>query len=252
MEINKIYNEDCIETMKRMPNNFIDLTVTSPPYNMRLRVCKNGYVKRTEQKHFSKKYKHFDDAIPINDFYQFHSKVLTELIRTSKLICYNFQIVTGSKWAFFKMIGDFNDYIKDIIIWDKGFGQPAMSRNVLNSCYEMILILENDKTPGRLIKNSTFKRGEMDNILRIGRGKKISEIHSATFPEKLVSELINMFSKEGDLIYDPFMGSGTTAKVAILSNRRYMGSEISEEYCKIAEERINQTIHKQIKLEDLF
>lgn len=238
--INQIHNENCLETMARMPDNFVDLVVTSPPYNMRTRIRNGEYTTREKKEHFSKKYKHFDDAMPIEDFYSFHSKVLHELLRVSKIVCYNFQIVTGSKEAFFKIIGDFSRNIKDIIIWDKGSGQPAMHKMVLNSCYEMILILEDDKMCGRAIQNSKFNRGEMNNILRIGRGKKIVDGHSAVFPEKLARELIIAFSEEFNLIYDPFMGSGTTAVAAISENRNYIGSEISSEYVKVAEKRISQ------------
>ena len=238
MQLNKIYNEDCLITMAKMPDKFIDLVVTSPPYNMRTRIRNGQYTTREKSEHFSKKYKHFDDALPINDFYEFHSKVLKELLRVSKIVCYNFQIVTGSKEAFFKIIGDFNKDIKDIIVWDKGGGQPAMHSQVLNSCYEMILVLEDDKKCGRVIQNAKFKRGEMNNVLRIGRGKKVSDIHSAIFPEQLPFELINAFSEKGLLVYDPFMGSGTTAIVASKLDRSYIGSEISTEYCSIAEERI--------------
>jgi len=225
--------------MARMPDNFVDLTVTSPPYNMRTRIRNGKYTTREKSDHFSKKYKHFDDAMPIEEFYEFHSKVINELLRVSQIVCYNFQIVTGSKEAFFKIIGDFNKHIKDIIIWDKGHGQPAMHERVLNSAYEMVLILEDDKKCGRVIQNATFKRGEMSNVLRLGRGKKISEIHGSIFPEELPLQLIQSFSNEGDLIYDPFMGSGTTALAAIKSKRNWIGSEISQEYVELANKRLD-------------
>jgi site-specific DNA-methyltransferase (adenine-specific) len=64
--------------------------------------------------------------------------------------------------------------------------------------------------------------------------------HPAMFPESLCEKHIQTWSNECDLIYDPFMGSGTTAKMAILNNRKYIGSEISEEYCKIIETRIKE------------
>ena len=140
-----LINNDSLKELVKLAPGAIDLTVTSPPYNMRTRIRDGEYTTREKSEHFSNKYKHFDDAMPIHDFYIFHSKILNELLRVSKVVCYNFQIVTGSKEAFFKIIGDFNKYIKDIIIWDKGSGQPAMHANVLNSCYEMILVLEGDK-----------------------------------------------------------------------------------------------------------
>jgi len=242
MEINKLYNENCLETLGKMPDKFVDLVVTSPPYNMRTRIRNGEYTTREKNEHFSKKYKHFSDDLPINEFYSFHTKVLNELLRVSKIICYNFQIVTGSKEAFLKIIGDFNKDIKDIIIWDKGQGQPAMHGQVLNSCYEIILILEDDKKAGRAIQNAKFNRGEMNNILRLGRGKSISNIHGAIYPEMLAGILIKAFSEEGNLIYDPFMGSGTTGIASLKLNRKWIGSEIIEEYCEIANKRIKNCI----------
>jgi len=243
IEINKIYNESCLETLLRIPDKFVDLVITSPPYNMRTRIRNGKYTSREKGEHFSKKYKHFSDDLPIDEFYSFHSKILSELLRVSKIVCYNFQIVTGSKEAFFKIIGDFNKDIKDIIIWDKGMGQPAMHEMVLNSCYEIILILEDDKKAGRVIQNAKFKRGEMNNILRIGRGEKIVEGHNAVFSEILVGKLMKAFSKEFNLIYDPFMGSGTTAIVANKLNRNWIGSEITKEYFELANKRFEQ--HKK-------
>ena len=230
---------DCLEVMKTLPDDSIDLTITSPPYNMRTRVRNGKYTTREKSEHFSKKYEHFDDALPMNEFYEFHSKVLNELLRVSKIVCYNFQIVTGSKEAFFKMIGDFNKQIKDIIIRDKNTGQPAMHSNILNSCYEFILIMENDSIAGRHITNAKFKRGEMNNILRVKRGKKVHGSHGAVFPEDLVKELILAFSNEYHTILDPFMGTGTTGVVAKQLNREFIGIELTKEYLNIATARIN-------------
>src|SRR5574344_2044312 len=75
-----------------------------------------------------------------------------------------------------------------------------------------------------------------------GKGKSTKDDfafkHPAMFPEQLANDHIISWSNEGDLVYDPFMGSGTTAKMAILNKRDWIGSEISEEYCKIIERRI--------------
>jgi site-specific DNA-methyltransferase (adenine-specific) len=68
---------------------------------------------------------------------------------------------------------------------------------------------------------------------------KIAFKHPAIFPEKLCRDHILTWSDPGDLVYDPFMGSGTTAKMAKLNKRNYLGSEISSEYCKIIDERLN-------------
>ena len=113
-----------------------------------------------------------------------------------------------------------------------------MNARVLNSSYEMILILENDNKGGRTIQNAKFKRGEMSNIIRVGRGASVKE-HNAVFNEKLLIELVKSFSLEKSLIYDPFMGSGTVAKICKSLNRNWIGSEISKEYCNLIEKRIS-------------
>jgi len=241
MEINKIYNEDCKITLAKMADKSVDLVVTSPPYNMRTRIRNGKYTSREKSEHFSKKYKHFSDDLPIDVFYEFHKNTLQELLRVSKVVCYNFQIVTGSKEAFFKIIGDFSQYIKDIIIWDKGSGQPAMHENVLNSCYEMILILESDSKCGRVINNAKFERGCMNNILRVGRGKKTNNINSAVFPEELPKILIESFSKKNDVVYDPFAGSGTTLVVAKKLDRYFIGSELIKECYELAIENLKNS-----------
>ena len=241
MELNKVYLGDCLDLMPHIKSKSIDMVLTSPPYNMRTRIRNGKYTAREKSEHFSKKYKHFGDDLPIDEFYSFHKSCIVEMLRISKVVIYNFQIVTGSKEAFLKIIGDFNKDIKDIIIWDKGFGQPAMHEKVLSSAYEILLIMEDDKKCGRVIQNATFKRGEMQNILRIGRGKKISEIHSAIFPEKLAEEMIKNFSNEGDIILDPFAGSGTVGKIAKQLNRNYILIEKEPEYVKICNDRLALT-----------
>jgi len=238
----QIIHGDCLEVMKDIPDKSIDLIFTSPPYNMRTRIRNGKYTTREKSEHFSKKYKHFGDDLPIEDFYIFHKSCIIQMLRVSKVVVYNFQIVTGSKEAFFKIIGDFNKDIKDIIIWDKGFGQPAMHEKVLSSAYEILLIMEDDKKCGRVIQNATFKRGEMQNILRIGRGKKMSDIHSAIFPEKLAEEIIKNFSNEGDTILDPFAGSGTTGISARNLNRNYILIEKEPEYIDIINKRLRRVM----------
>ena len=71
---------------------------------------------------------------------------------------------------------------------------------------------------------------------------KVAFKHPAIFPEQLANDHIISWSNEGDIVYDPFMGSGTTAKMAILNNRNWIGSEISKEYCEIANERIQKAL----------
>jgi len=241
IEINKIYNENCIETMKNINDQEVDIVITSPPYNMNWRVYKGKYISRQLNDKGSKKYEGFTDNLPVEEFYELHSNILMELLRVSKIIFYNIQIVTGSKRAFFKMIGEFNEHLKDIIIWDKVNSQPAMQKNVLNSQNELILIF-GDNPIGRAFSKVNFERGTLSNIWKIKRGKKISSSHGAVFPEELVNNILINFSNENDLVYDPFMGTGTVAVCSKHLKRNYIGSEISKDYCEIAENRLSEEI----------
>src|ERR1019366_1261582 len=114
IELNKIYNESCLDTMSRMPDDSVDMVITSPPYNMNLRIrsgkhVKGEYTSRQIVKEFSSKYSNFSDNLPIDEFYNLHTLILSELLRVSNDVFYNIQIVTGSKRAFFKLIGDYGD-----------------------------------------------------------------------------------------------------------------------------------------------
>jgi site-specific DNA-methyltransferase (adenine-specific)/modification methylase len=244
IKLDKIYNESCLETLKRIPNNFVDAVITSPPYNMNLRIRKGEYCSRQIVKELSTKYDGFADNIPIKEYNAFHTEVLKELLRVSNLVFYNVQIVTGSKRSIFKMIGDFNEKLKDIIVWDKKHAEPAIQSQVLNRRTELILVFENDYPISRQFRSAVFKRGTLSDIWQIGKNRKrkknTDKTHGAAFPEELVTTIINNFTKDKDVIYDPFLGTGTTAVVAKKLNRRFIGSEILKDYYKIAHKRIRE------------
>jgi len=246
MRKNTIFNQDCLKTMKRMEDSSIDLVVTSPPYNMNLRISNGKYHSRQVTKELTTKYSDFSDNLPIEEFYKLHLQILKELIRVSDLVFYNIQIVTGSKRAFFKIIGDLNEYLKDIIVWDKGHGQPAIGEKVLNRQSELILVFEKDYPVSRQFrKKGKFKRGTLNDVWRISR--ELSKLdHGAVFPEALVEEILKNFSDKGDIIYDPFMGSGTTAVVAKKLERFFIGSEISKKYVEFARKRLKAVNKKRL------
>lgn len=245
IELNKIYNESCLETLKKIPDNFIDLVITSPPYNMNLRIRNGIYCSRQIVKEISTKYEGFADNMPIDEYYKFHSNIMRELLRVSNLVFYVVQVVTGSKRALFKLMGEFNENLKDIIIWDKKYAEPAIQQQVLNRQTELILVFENDYPISRQFRSASFKRGTLNDIWQIDRNrnnkkKGKDKSHGATFPETLVARIIENFSKKGDKIYDPFLGTGTTAVVAKKLKRNFIGSEILKDYCNIANKRVKE------------
>jgi DNA modification methylase len=236
-----IYNGNCQEVIPKLDQKFA-ATITSPPYNMRIRVSNNKYIKRENVDHFSKKYQDFGDDLPIGDYYNIHTDIIFKCLSISDTCFWNIQLVTGSKAAWFDMIGKFSINIKDIVIWDKGSGQPAMHEAVLNRSYEMILIMEGLQIKGRQFAHSTFKRGTMPDVWRIGKQTTHTEGHAASMPIDLPIKIIDNWSKPNDWILDPFGGTGTTARAAKDLGRKCVMIELSEKYCEIAANRMKQEV----------
>lgn len=247
MEINKIYCESNLDTMAKMPDCFVDLTVTSPPY---------------------------DDLRTYNGYSFPFEEIAKELYRVTKQGGVIVWIVgdatvngseTGTSFKqalYFKEMG-FNI---DTNIYQKQNYKPVNAKRYDN-VFEYIFVLSKGqpKTFNPImvekarVKSESGKYRQKDGSMKTSVRKpnelkkatniftysigghiadKIAFEHPAIFPEQLCADHIISWSNEGDLVYDPFMGSGTTAKMAILNNRNYIGSEISKEYCEIAEQRI--------------
>ena len=267
LELNKIYCMDCLEGMKLLPNECIDLTVTSPPYD-NLRTY-NSYI---EQWSFEK--------------FQAIAKELYRVTKQGGVVVWivgdatinGSETGTSFKQALYFMECGFN--LHDTMIYLKnGASFPAgKNSNRYSQVFEYMFVFSKGKpTTANLLKDkpnkwagsSTFgvssnrqknggikkgsKRtvgefGYRNNVWEIPNGKgysasdDIAYEHPAIFPEALAEGHILTWSNEGDLVLDPFMGSGTTAKMALLNNRHFIGFEISEEYCKIAEKRIQKAL----------
>lgn len=251
MEINKIYNENCLDTMARMPDCFVDLSVTSPPYdNLR---DYNGYD--------------FDFEPIAKDLYRVTKQGGVVVWVVGDATVKGSETGTSFRQAlFFKEIG-FN--IHDTMIYQKQNPVPY-HHNRYNPSFEYMFVFSKGKpnTFNPIQQETTWKYKNKKNSFRQKDGSLISKVidcdketkmlnnvwtispvkakdaqnHPAVFPEKLANDHIISWSNEGDLVYDPFMGSGTTAKMATLNNRNYIGSEISKEYYEIAEKRINANL----------
>jgi len=263
IDINKNYNESNLETMAKMPDCFVDLTVTSPPYDG-LRTY-NGY------------------SFPFED-------IARELFRITKdggvvvwvvddATVKGSETLTSFKQAlYFKEIG-FN--VHDTMIYQTN--KPPMNDNRYQKDFEYMFVFSkgkpktfnpimvetlakgvlnkggNRKVNGEKIKrgieNRTGETKVKGNIWYLPRssksGDEYSRKHPATYPEQLANDHIISWSNENDLVYDPFMGSGTTAKMCILNNRNWIGSEMSSEYCNIIEERIKKAWEEKRKEKDL-
>ncbi|MFW9602372.1 MAG: DNA-methyltransferase [Prevotella sp.] len=232
---------DCLERMKEIPDGSVDMILTSPPYNMNLRIRNGKYCSRQIVKELTTKYDAFDDNLPMDEYFEFNKNVLTECLRISDLVFYNVQFLTGNKPALFKLIGHFSDKMKEFIIWDKTTAQPAISNGVMNSQFEVILVLQNSAPESRKFKQATFERGTLSNLWRIPRERSVTKTHGATFPTELANKVITNFSEPHHIIFDPFSGTGTTGLVAKNLNRKFIGIELDDKYFEIAKNRILET-----------
>lgn len=225
MELNKIYKTDCISLLKQTPDNYIHLTVTSPPYNL-------GEKHHTGNNKF-KAYDEYIDDIPEPEYQQQQINVLNELYRATKQggsVMYNHKnrIRNGKQISPYEWLLKTDWTIKQEIVWRNGSQNFDKCR--FYPMTERIYWLS--------------KGTETDFYNEIGFSDLISDLASGTdkehkraFPIILAQRFISCFSKS-EIIFDPYMGSGTTAIAAIKEKRNYFGSEISENYCRIAEKRI--------------
>jgi site-specific DNA-methyltransferase (adenine-specific) len=255
IELNKTYNENCLETMKRIPTHTVDLTITSPPYdNLR---DYNGYD--------------FDFEEIADELYRITNPGGVVVWVVGDATIDGSKTGTSFKQALhFKEIG-FDMY--DVFIYEKSGTAPPHKNRYFNAFEYMFVFSKGKPDTINLLKDKKNKYGGTQtfgdvtrrgkdgsltnkgrktinefgirtNIWRYNNGKgfttkdDIAHQHPAIFPEKLVQDHILSWSNTGDLVYDCFMGSGTTAKVAIENNRNYIGSEISKEYCDIIDKRL--------------
>ena len=235
----KLILGDCLEEMKKIPDKSIDLVLTSPPYNINLRIRGNEYCKRSPNEQGPcNKYNEFKDSYSVEEYYEIQRSAISEMLRVSKQIFYIIQPLTGNKEALFRLIGNYAGQIKEIIVWDKKNAEPAIMRQVLNSEYELIIVFDSTTARQRLFENAQFDRGTLSNIFRQGKSTERIDGHAATFPKDLVSKILLNFTAANHTVLDPFMGSGTTGVACKELGRNFIGIEISPEYYEIAKKRI--------------
>lgn len=230
---------ECLEKMSAIPDNSIDCAITSPPYNMNLRIRNGKHCSRQIVKELTSKYENFSDNLSMEEYYQFNNKIVSELLRICGTVFYNVQFLTGNKSALYRLMGEYHTRIKEFIVWDKVNAEPAIGRGVLNSRWEAILVFQNEANAiSRKFESANFERGTLQNLFQIKRGKKISSSHGAVFPLELAETLINSFVPVGGSVIDPFMGTGTTGVACMNLSRNFIGIEQDENYFEISRNRI--------------
>ena len=243
MELNKIYNQDCISGLQLMKSGSVDLIITSPPYNLNI-----GY-----QDH--------DDSMKLEAYYNWCKSWISESFRVLKnggrfclqIGCFQSQLNEPSYATFTNLFQEAGFTFREFIIWNKnqipkrtawGSWLSPSNPRILPP-FEMIINFHKG-SPKIVEKGQTdLTREEFINwtnglwVIAPESAKKRN--HPAPFPEELAKRCIKMHSYVGGVVVDPFNGSGTTTSIANKLGRRYVGFDITKEYCDLAEARIFDT-----------
>lgn len=234
-ELDNIYNEDCYKAIKDIPDKSIDLIITDPPYLIENTDAGNGHNdfssngKKTIQKMNNELQDgFFTESIDI--------KILDEFMRIMKTP--NIYI-----WCNHKQIPMYLDYFVakqkcnfDIIIWNKTNALPLFNNKYLTD-KEYCLYFKK----GGYCSPATYDEAKTVYSQPININDKNKFNHPTIKPSNIITNLIKNSSKEGEIIADFFLGSGTTCVVAKDLNRHYIGFEIDKKWYDIAKDRLNQT-----------
>lgn len=203
MELNKIYQGDCLELMKGMADKSVDLVLTDPPYG--IGADSKGFKNGTSSSQYEMS--EWDSQIPSRE-------VFDEMRRVSKN-----QIIFGGNY--------FLEYLKNtrcFIIWDKGTGDNSYAdAEIAWTSFDRVIKIVNKVWVGANAKERFEKR-----------------LHPTQKPVEVMEWILMNFSEEGMTILDPFAGSGTTCVAAQNLHRNFIGIEISEKYVEIARDRLRR------------
>lgn len=233
--INKIICGDCLEIMKQMPDKCIDLVVTSPPYNLKNSTgngMKDGRGGKWSNASLINGYSHYNDNMPHDEYVRWQKECLTEMLRLVKddgAIFYNhkWRVQGGLLQDRQDIVGDFP--VRQIIIWRRK-GGINFNPGYFLPTYEVVYLIAKPKFKLAPKANAYGDVWEFT--------QEMNNEHPAPFPVALIDRIIS--STTAQIILDPFSGSGTTAVVAMGLNRNFIGIEISPDYCKISENRIER------------
>lgn len=230
---NKIICGDCLEVMKSMPDGCVDLVVTSPPYNLKNSTgngMRDGRGGKWEKARLISGYSDHHDELPHDEYVAWQRECLKEMMR---LIHDGGAIFYNHKWRVQAgLLQDRHDIVsgfpvRQIIIWRRKGGINFNAGYFLPT-YEVIYLIA--KPDFRLAPKANA-HGDVWEFMQ-----EMNNPHPAPFPVDLIERIIS--STQANLVLDPFMGSGTTAIAAANLSRNYVGIELSERYCSMAEKRL--------------
>ncbi len=238
--IDTIICGNCLTVLPQIPDNSVDMVFTSPPYN-------TGNKGKNKDM-----YMEYIDNLDNEEYYKLLSCSLTQMLRICKgLVFFNINYMVNNKKSLYRLIHEFSDYLRENIIWDKLRCQPPIG-NILGKRYEYILLFTknndfiiNEPYDNKAKNYTKFFGNWLCNLIQLSTSSdqiEYSNIHRAGFPLSLPKIFIDIYTKEGDIVLDPFNGLGTTCIAAKELKRKYIGIELSKKYCEIAEKGLRQEV----------
>lgn len=259
MELNKIYNEDCFITMNNMPTGLCNVILTSPFYNTNKKQCKSNTLKSDGScKNFP--YLRYDthvDNMTDDEYCTFTRELFDEfdkVLSTDGVVLYNLSYGNNNREGMFKAINtvitETEFTIADVITWKKSSAMPNnCSPNKLTRITEFVFVFcrKDEVDTFRCNKPVVGQRktgqksyGNIFNYIEAKNNDGSCPYNKATYSSDLCKKLLQIYAPQDAIIYDPFMGTGTTAVTCKELGMNYIGSEISENQCKWAENRLNE------------
>lgn len=249
MEVNRIYNEDCFITMDNMDVGMIDIVLTSPPYNMTSRKGGISDIGR---------YDVYQDWKSESEYIDWTSTIFNKfdkIVKKNGIVVYNFSYSIENPSLPYKLVAEIERTTEwrlvDTIVWEKKTGLPfPANERRLSRKWEFVWVFArrnevNTFTCNKGITKISEKTGQkyynvFYNIIEANNNDgSTKNLNQATYSTDLCTKILNIYSDIGYLIYDPFMGTGTTGAACKLNNMNYIGSEISHDQCEYANNRIN-------------
>ena len=234
MELNRIYNIDCLEGMKQLEDNSVNCIITSPPYNKHSANRKIGKTDSWQKANIA--YGEFDDDLPEGEYQEQQKRFLRECLRVladdgsifynHKARIVNHSIISPHEW-----LGEF--VVRQMIIWNRKNSPTLEPIRFMPNTEYIFWITKERKTPK--FNPEAFKYGEVWTMSPIA-----TPDHPATFPIELPLRCIRATTEKGDLVLDPYMGSGTTAEACMMLERNFIGFEINPSYCAVSEKKIGK------------
>ncbi len=245
IELNRIYNEDCLEGMKRIPDKSIKLIVTDPPY---LHV--KGGMK--SKKYNTGTWKAESDMVTkMSDFnkdkiFQFLDLSLQKMEKANMFIfCSKLQLV-----HYFEYISQHKKLKYDLLVWDKVKYSMKCTKCYTNDIEYVVRIYQDGVSLNKILVEDGSK-SDINHYLKRQSFAQPRGSHETMKPTGLLERFIRVASEEGDVVLDMFMGSGTTAIACLNTNRNYIGFELDKHYCEIANERITRMEQEVVKNDKL-